>query len=360
VCVAVFLCCLIGMPILLKTFHQTGASAMMHSSEQTQVKTLEYFNQSGHFLSDVNDLNFQQIEWKSDQRGFYKRPDGEETEIYKNSSADHQKELGKIHYAEIHSRSDSPFFYENVYDEKGRLRYKYIYFYMATYGPYICREGKCAHSDYSIKAVPIEQTRAAFLKESGIDLYDISSILNVDIYYNTPEDDIQRYSVLTGDEEFLVDAETGKILFRRKVWLTEHGMESFPGEPMQKKSRAYLKSEAIAKEFIDNEDLIIVYEKNARDKNRFYLIVIFKHVRVTKTYEDEQPIVLFLLDHKKNKILLRIDTSYLYSANLYNTMTSRPYFDLLYEYRQYKKIKEAEEEDAAFSGQVGVINSKGA
>ena len=336
----------------IQTSEQTGATIMTHTSSG---QFLEAFNQPELFLTDVKNLDTQQIVWDRHFEKRFTRPDGVEAWIMSNDD----RTFGKI-YTEDLTYPNSPFRYRNVYNEKGYLIRKFIDFYnVPLYGIYDCADGKCVPAKvekYTAMqpVIPLERTRAAFLKEIGVDLYDASRVRDVGLY-SASSIESQPYYVRIGrpvgmNDEMLVDAETGKIIYRRNIFCEDEGQRSFAGELEPEGSHAYIKSEAMVKKFMTKKDeLYQVYKKaNAKEPGRFYEALVITHIEMISddgVIADDlsRPIVSFLLDHKKEKILYRFEAKLSFER-------SEPFVDLLTEYRQHLKMLEAQEEKPGLFG----------
>jgi hypothetical protein len=327
----------LGQPIADARPPCTGANTMSHISEQTTF--LERYNQPELFLADVKNLNVQQIVWNSGiDESVFTRPDRVKVRIMTENSLPGTQ--GK-HYLEDLTYLASPYSYRNIYDENGTLLHKAISFYGEYNTVADCKDGKCVISSSPndrIKnpIIPIAQTRAMLQNEKGIDLYDTSIISRA--HYFTDEKS-RPYYMLTmrgPDREMLIDAATGKELYTREYLHTFEGDASNPGTAEMEGSAAYLKSVKIVKKLMEKDQRgYRVYKKHGtQDPNRFYEIHLYKPLG-----SEGIPIVSFLLDHKKEKVLYRCETT------IYPVIgIGIPYIELWDEYQQHLKMREAEEE----------------
>jgi hypothetical protein len=315
----------------------TGANTMSHTSEQTTF--LERFNQPELFLVDVKNLDVQQIVWNSGiNESVFTRPDRVKVRIMTENSLPGTQ--GK-HYLEDLTYPASPYSYRNIYDENGTLLHKAISFYGEYNTVADCKDGKCMVSSSPndrIKnpIIPIAQTRAMLQKEKGIDLYDTSIIDLVDYFTDEKSRPYYRLAMRGPDREMLIDAVTGKVLYEREYISTIEGNASIPGTDEMEGSAAYLKSAKIVKKFMEkNQRGYMVYKKHGtRDQNRFYEIHLYKPLG-----SGRDQIVSFLLDHKKEKVLYRCETTIRPIVGI-----GIPYITLWDEYQQHLKMREAEEE----------------
>jgi hypothetical protein len=319
----------LGQPIADAQPH-TGARTMSHTPEQ--VAFLERFNQPELFLADAKNLDLQQIVWEiREKEAVFTRSDGVKVRIMKDDG--YVMEKKGMYYLEDLTYPASPYAYTNIYDEHGILLYKFICFYGADFSKHECKDGKCVM--ISPPRIPITQARAMLQKETGIDLYDKSIVSRAD--YLTDGKTI-FYFVLTMRNlrrEMLIDATTGKELYKREFIPSIEGSGSIPGKVEMEGSAAYLKSVKIVKKLMEkNQTVYEVYKKHStRDPDRFYEILLQKPFT-----EVDIPIVSLLLDHKKEKVLYRCETAIRHRG------IHLPYIELLDEYQQHLKMREAEEE----------------
>lgn len=294
--------------------------------------TLEHFNQPELFLADVRNLDLRKIPWYSKISALYTRQDGAEVRIMISNDKG---------YIEDITHPKSPFSYRNNYNEKGDLTFKRASFYgILLYGVYECKNEKCALSTSSEyhpgmkPGVSIEHTRAVLLKETGIDLYDTSTVKRATFF--SQDNKHYCYVHTLSSIETLFDAETGKALYRRNILDTDESMASMPGDWEEERSPAYIKSEKIIKDFMKEGDSVYgVFRKiDTRDQARFYEIFIAKPSDTSRI-----PLVSFLLDHKKRKVIYQLET-YMYRMS----PEGMPYVDFWNEYEQHLKILEAEED----------------
>jgi hypothetical protein len=138
------------------------------------------------------------------------------------------------------------------------------------------------------------------------------------------------------DHEMLIDAETGKVLYERNILLGLEGSATVPGAAEMPGSDAYRKSEKMVRKHMENDQTVYnVYKKSGgQDPNRFYEILLKKPYSPLGT-----PLVSFLLDHKKEKILYRYE---MYLSDW--AIEGLPFVKLWDEYQQHLKMREAEEE----------------
>ena len=177
---------------------------------------------------------------------------------------------------------------------------------------------------------PLEKTRAAMLKELGIDLLDTSQ---VDSAWFTEDGKDGRPQMLAvefkkGHALALVDPETGKIIF-----------ESRPGEWMQdEKDPAYKGVENLVRKKVSKDALIygIFRKVRAKGRNRFFEAFIRKpgQGELKSTYIE---LTAYLFDLKTGKILYQVDSS---AAPV--IVSPIPQIGLIDEYEQHLKMLEAE------------------
>ena len=327
---------------------------MTHTTEQTQSDSLEVFNRPDHFLAEMKNLDPQQFVWHPRLEERFTQPDGVEVRIM----SDDNEISGKI-YTEDLIYPNSPFEYRNVYNQKGDMIFKQIRFYgELLYGIYECRDEKCMLSkSYSRipsmqPVIPLGQTRTAFLKETGIDLYDTSKIKEINFFADIVP---QSYYILMEEPRFtelFVDARTGKIIYRRKILSGDESQASIPGEWEPEKSPAYIKSAEMVKKFMSEGDQIYqVYRKtNTKEPDRFYEVFVLTPTPIPKNvspHNASSPLVSFLLDHKKEKILYRFET-----VLPLISIEGRPFVDISTEYKQHLKMLEAQEEKPGLFGRL--------
>ena len=317
--------------------HQTGAATMPYSPAQLQPDAPEYFNQPELFLADVKNLDLQEIVWQSNIEALHTRPDGVQVRIMD----DDDMILGKTTYIEDITHPKSPFRYRNTYDEKGNLLFKRVFFYESLLYD-ICefKDEKCTprnsfpYSPGMNPVIPITHTRTAILKETGIDLYDTVGIKQVSF---SSQGNKHYCYVSTHSNESLADAETGKILFQRRIIAGHESSASIPGEPVSPESSAYIRSEKMLRNSMKSGDRVYqVYRKvGTKDTERFY------EVFVTNSDDEKstnRTLASFLLDHKKEKIIYRC------KASLYFIQPGgMPYVEFGDEYKQHLKMAEIEE-----------------
>jgi hypothetical protein len=316
----------------------TGTAIMTHSSEQSQPDAPEHFNQPELFLAEVKNLDVQNITWLSKTDTFFTQPNGVVVSIWIHNN----KELGKTYIEDI-THPKSPFSYKSTYDGNGSLLFKRTFFYGSLFND-VCeyKDGKCTPKNlppysHGIKPViPITHTRAVILKETGIDLYDTSTIRKAS--FLSRDNKHYCYIHTMSSDEILLDAETGKILFQRHIISGHETDASFPGEPMGQESSAYKKSEKMLKKSMkEGEGIYQVYRKvDTKDTERFYEVFVGDS---SIHRQSEQQLVSFLLDLKKEKILYQCNASHPFMAP-----GGLPFVQFLDEYQQYLKMREAEEE----------------
>ena len=320
-------------------------------AQKIESGSLETFNQPDQFLADVKNLDTQQFVWHPYLDKIFTRPDGVEVRIMSEDN----EISGKI-YTEDLIYQNSPFEYRNTYNQKGDLIFKQIQFYgRLFYGIYECKDEKCILSkSYSRissmqPVIPLEQTRAAFLKETGIDLYDATKIRRAHPFGP------QLFYVLTyyDDNEIAFDAKTGKVVYRREISYGDEAQVNFIGELEPEGSHAYIKSEAMVKKFMTGENKIHrVYRKvNAKEPDRFYEVFVVTPKVLPERFSpltESSPLVSFLLDHKKEKILYRFETTLPLMSP-----SGMPFINFSVEYTQHLKMLEAQEEKPGLFGRFG-------
>jgi hypothetical protein len=312
------------------SIQQLGATIMT----QYRSDALEQFNQPERFLADAQNLNLLKIVWHSNIEAAYTRLDGARVSIIIWDG-----ESGKTHYIEDITHPKSPFKYRNAYNEKGDLVHKSIEFYgIALYDDYDCKAGKCVPSTSSEPGmkpiIPMEHTRAVLLKEAGFDLYDTSKIKRATL--SSQDNKHYCYVRTFASVETLYDAETAKVLYRRNIFDGYESTSSIPGDWEEERSPAYIKSEKMVKNLMNEGDSVYaVFNKtDTRDRDRFYEIFIAKSTKYNTI-----PLVSFLLDHKKNRIIYQFETKMYFMSP-----EGMPYTEFWNEYEQHLKMLEAEEE----------------
>jgi hypothetical protein len=314
---------------------QTGAATMAYSSVQPQPDAPESFNQPKRFLADVKNLDLQKIIWQTKRKALHTQPDGVEVRIlfYDDSM------FGKTYIEDI-THQKSPFRYRNTYNEKGDLIFKRVFFYDTLLYD-ICEfiNEKCKprnsypYSPGMNPAIPITHTRTAVLNETEIDLYDVSVIKQV---YFSSQGKKHYCRIRTDFDESLADAESGKLLFRRRILTGYETVASIPGELVSPESNAYLKSEKMLERSLGRGDSITqVYRKvDTRDTERFYEVFV-ENARDEKS--TDRTLASFLLDHTKEKILYRCK-AYRYILQ----PGGMPFVEFWDEYEQHLKMIDAE------------------